>query len=154
MQLPVSLLEHSNSSMRCRFIWPSMDACPPIGPEYITDWKLQQATLWSGDWWLLFTETIRSLLIQSVAFGTQGHLGASMSQRCWLYCIFYKKKTKSFLNNYKISQIIVDQQFHYTTKMTSKKYFPNAINANPWKNFRQRQNCLHWWNFCSGKNFH
>ena len=29
-----------------------------------------------------------------------------------------------------MSQIIFEQQFHYTAKMTSRKHFPNAIYAN------------------------
>ena len=29
-----------------------------------------------------------------------------------------------------MSQIIVEQQLHYTVKMTSNKHFPNAIYAN------------------------
>ena len=29
-----------------------------------------------------------------------------------------------------MSQIIVEQQFHYTAKMSSEKHFPNAIYAN------------------------
>ena len=29
-----------------------------------------------------------------------------------------------------MSQVIVEQQFHYTMKMTSNKHFPNAIYAN------------------------
>ena len=28
-------------------------------------------------------------------------------------------------------QMIVEEQFHYTVKMTSNKHFPNAIHANP-----------------------
>ena len=87
------LLEHSSSSMRFRFIWPSMDACPPVGPVYIADWKLQLATLGSGDWWLWFIETFRSPPIRLVAFSMPGHLDFSMKQGwCWHYCNFYEKK--------------------------------------------------------------
>ena len=56
----------------------SMDACPPVGPVYIPDWKLRLATLRSGDWLLWFIETFRSPPIRSVAFGTPGHLDVSM----------------------------------------------------------------------------
>ena len=96
MQSLVSLLEHQSSSMSCTFIWPSMDVHPPIGLVYISDWKLQLAALRSGDWWLWFIETFRSLPIRLVAFGMPGHLDISMQQGCWLYCTLCEKKNKFF----------------------------------------------------------
>ena len=95
-QSSVSLLEHPSSSMSCRFIWPSMDAHPPVGPVYIADWKLRLVTRWSGDWWLWFIETFRSLPIRLVASGAIGHLDVSMEQECWLYCTLCEKKSKYF----------------------------------------------------------
>ena len=93
VQTPASLLEHPSFSMRFRFIWPSMNACPPVGPVYIADWKLQLATLRSGDWWLWFIETFRPPPIRLVAFSMPGHLYFSMKQGwCWHYCNFYEKK--------------------------------------------------------------
>ena len=69
----------------------------------------------------------------------------------------YVFKIMTLLN---MSQVIVEQQFHYTTNMTSNNYFPNAIYAN--RNAKLEtfftcgrcQNSLHSQNFCSGKNFH
>ena len=65
-----------------------------------------------------------------------------------------KWKTKSFLNDWKMSQIIVEQQFH------DDKHFPNAIYANrdaKLENFfacGDRQSSLGVQNFRGGENFH
>ena len=57
-------------------------------------------------------------------------------------------------------QIIIEQQFHYTAKMTSNKHFPNTIYAN-WDAKLEKffasgrwQSLLRLQNFCGDEIFH
>ena len=92
---------------------------------YIVDWKLWLATLWSGDWWLWFIEAFRLLSIQSVASVCQGIWKLACNKGVGFIALSMIRKTKC-----PNVQIIVEQWFHYTAKMTSSKHFPNTIFAN------------------------
>ena len=48
-------------------------------------------------------------------------------------------------NDQKKSQIIVEQYFHYTTKLTSNKHFPNTIYANCNAKLETFFACGRWW---------